>query len=414
MKCAILTIGDELLIGQVVNTNAAFIAQQLNGIGIEIGYSLTLPDDLDEVVAAIDVALSRYPLVIVTGGLGPTHDDITKKALCKYFRRSLTVSEEARGNIQRYLHERNAPWSDAAEEQSKIPNGATIIPNLHGTASGLLFEHDGKYCIVMPGVPHEMEAMMSGWITSFLAPKSGGNVVVHRTLKTTGITESMLAQKIGEPHTVLGNATLAFLPSPSGVRLRISASGTDTQHVRNEISRVEDHIRAAAEKYIYGTDDETLEGVLGKILTKRNLTIAVAESCTGGLIANKLTDIPGSSSYFDRGVITYSDRSKTQLLGVDEDLIRRHGAVSPEVAEAMALGVRVRSGTDIGISTTGIAGPTGGTKEKPEGLVFIGFSTSEKTHSRRFIFGKGRALVKERAAQAALEIVRRHLLGITD
>jgi nicotinamide-nucleotide amidase len=412
MKSLIISIGDELLIGQVVNTNAAFIARGLNSIGIEVHQTLTIGDNLEDIVAAIGHGVSKYFLTIITGGLGPTHDDITKKALCRYLQTDLVANPEAKNNIEQYLQHRSFSWSPVAEEQSMIPDGTTIIPNLRGTASGLLFERSGKYCVVMPGVPHEMEAMMTNWVLPFFGHKTEGNVIIHRTLKTTGIAESLLAQMIGDVRTFLGESSLAFLPSPSGVRLRITASGRDKGTVEQTIRRIEYHIRSKVERYIYGVDEEQLEEVLGQLLTQRKLRIAVAESCTGGLVADKVTNVPGSSTYFQCGLVAYSNKSKVELLDVPEILITRHGAVSAEVAEAMALGIRKKSSADIGISTTGIAGPTGGTSEKPEGLVWIGYSDTSSTTSTRFLFGSGRSLVKERASQAALDLVRRKILDI--
>ncbi len=412
MRALIITIGDELLIGQVLNSNAAFIARALNGIGIEIHRTLTIGDNLDEITASIEEGMTRYALTVITGGLGPTHDDVTKKALCRYFKAELVESAEARENVVRYLKLRNSPWTDAAEEQSRIPAGAMIIPNHRGTASGLVFERDGRHCVAMPGVPHEMEAMTADWLVPYFTPRAGGRVIIHRTLKTTGIAESILAQKVGEPGQFLEGATLAFLPSPSGVRLRISASGSDRTSVAGLIGRIETHIRSKAGRYIYGTDDEELEEVIGRLLTERKLRIAVAESCTGGLIADKITNVPGSSAYFQCGVVAYSNRSKSGLLGVEEGLILARGAVSEEVAEAMAAGIRRAGDADIGLSTTGIAGPAGGTVEKPEGLVWIGYADSGGASAMRYLFGRGRRFVKERASQAALELVRRKILGL--
>ena len=412
MRALLITIGDELLIGQVLNSNAAFIARALNSIGIEIHRVLTIGDNLDDIVTSIEEGMSGYFLTIITGGLGPTHDDITKKALCKYFRTELVPNDEARENVKRYLQLRNAPWTDAAEEQSRIPAGATIIPNLRGTASGLLFERGGNHCIVMPGVPHEMEAMTANWVLPAFAPKATGMVILHRTLKTTGIAESILAEKIGDPGSFLEGASLAYLPSASGVRLRITVSETDAAAAGMLVHRIESHIRSRAGRYIYGTDEEELEEILGKLLTARKLRIAVAESCTGGLVADKITNVPGSSVYFQCGVIAYSNRSKTELLGVPEEFLAAHGAVSKEVAEAMAEGIRKSGHADIGISTTGIAGPTGGTPEKPEGLVWIGYADGTGTVAVRFLFGTGRILVKERASQAAVDLVRKKILNL--
>jgi nicotinamide-nucleotide amidase len=253
--------------------------------------------------------------------------------------------------------------------------------------------------------------MMTDTVAPFFASRTK-SVVVHRTLKTTGITESALSNSLGNIDELLQGTKLAFLPSPLGVRLRITLVGTDEAETRRRVAEIERRIRAVADKHIYGTDEEELEEVLGKMLAERKLTIAVAESCTGGMIADKLTNVPGSSRYFERGVVTYSNDSKTQLLGVPAALIVQYGAVSKEVAEAMAAGVRSSAKTDVAVSTTGIAGPDGGTPEKPVGLVYMGYADSRGTFSLKFQFATGRRRIKERASQAALELVRRRLLGL--
>ncbi|OLD77061.1 MAG: competence/damage-inducible protein A [Ignavibacteria bacterium 13_1_40CM_2_61_4] len=413
MRCIIITIGDELLIGQVVNTNASFIAEKLTAAGVEVCRMLTVPDDESGIVKAFEEALPRYDLSIATGGLGPTHDDVTKKAVCRFFGVDLVPSPEVRRSIEEFLLQRNIPWSQAAEMQTLVPSGAVIIPNRRGTAPGELLERDHRYLIVLPGVPHEMEGMMEDFVVPFVKERSSGQVILNRTLKTTGISESALAERIGAIDQLLTpGERLAFLPSASGVRMRISVTNSDRTAAERRIGEIESVIRARAGKYIYGVDEEELEQVVGAILRERGLRIAVAESCTGGLIADKITNVPGSSDYFERGVVAYSNASKIELLHVPSRLIKEHGAVSREVAEAMARGVRSVSGTDLGLSTTGIAGPTGGSDEKPVGLVWIGYSDVSLTTALKFQFGRERLIIKQRAAQAGLEMVRRRLLKI--
>lgn len=412
MHAEIITIGDELLIGQVINTNQAFIAEKLNGIGVTIERMTTVGDDRTKILEAFRLAWERCSVVIVTGGLGPTHDDITKKAVCEFFDSDLMPNEEIRRHVMELAKKWNRPWSQAYEEQVMFPRKAKLIPNPVGTAGGMLFEEVGKYFIVLPGVPYEMKEMMLRTVIPFLASKVVHRTVRHLTLRTTGISESMLEQQLGDLNDVLQGARLAFLPSPTGVRLRITVHAQDAEAAETKLHEVEQRIRARVQKYIYGMNDEELEEVVGRLLTERGLTIAVAESCTGGLIADRITNVSGSSNYFERGVVAYSNRSKVELLGVSELLIRERGAVSREVAEAMAAGVRKLAGTDIGISTTGIAGPTGGTPEKPVGLVWVGYADASTSLALRFQFGDIRRNVKERAAQAALEFVRRRLLNI--
>jgi nicotinamide-nucleotide amidase len=412
LNAHVLTIGDELLIGQVINTNQAFIAERLNAIGVDVAFMATVGDTMDAVLGALRTGWESSDVTVVTGGLGPTHDDITRKAVCAFFRTDLVPHEELRRHIAGLMKKRNLPWTAAAEDQSLVPRSAEVFPNPVGTAPGLRFRDRGKIMFVLPGVPYEMKAMIDGSVIPFLAPLAGERVIRHRTLLTTGIPESFLAAQLGDLDQLLGGASLAFLPSPAGVRLRITVRAGTPAEAEGTVRDVEARIRAKVSRYIYGTDEEDLETVLGRTLAGRNLTIAVAESCTGGLIAHRLTNVSGSSAYFERGVVTYSDASKTALLGVPHDLIDAHGAVSREVAESMASGIRGTAGTDIGLSTTGIAGPTGGTPSKPVGTVWIGIADRGGTLALKFNFGEGRERVKERASQAALELVRRRLLHL--
>lgn len=413
MNAEIITIGDELLIGQIINTNQAYIAERLNGIGIYVHRMTTVGDELSSILAAFSEAWNRHEVVIVTGGLGPTHDDVTKKAACQFFNTALVRNEELFRHLQELTKQWNRPWSPAYEEQTMFPAKAILISNPIGTAGGMLFEEGEKSLIVLPGVPYEMKEMLDRTVVNLLATKVRGQTIRHRTLNTTGIPESMLAAQLGPLEEILQGAKLAFLPSSTGVRMRITVIDETAAGAEQRIHDVEQRIRDKVEKYIFGVNDESLEEVVGKLLTERKLTLAIAESCTGGLIASRITDVSGSSAYFDRAVITYSNRSKRELLGVPESLLAEHGAVSREVAEAMAAGVRSAARTDLGISTTGIAGPTGGSEEKPVGLVWIGYADASETVALRFQFGTQRLRVKERASQAAIELLRRKLLHRT-
>jgi len=412
MKAAIISIGDELLIGQVVNTNAAYIAEKLNGVGISVDEMLTVGDDENAIIEKIEQAYRKCDVIGVTGGLGPTHDDRTRAAICKFFKTDLVLNEEALENVRRLAKLRNLPMTKINEDQALVPRGCDVMQNPHGTAPGYFFHREGKHVFVMPGVPFEMKAMMENCVLPYFERYGTGRVIRHRTLKTTGIPESFLFQQLGNLDEILEGAKLAFLPAPTGVRLRITVEGKNISNVEERLNEVERRIRQKAEKYIYGADEEELEEIVGKILTEKKLTLAVAESCTGGLITDRITNVSGSSNYFERGVIAYSNQSKVEILGVPEELIRRHGAVSSEVAKAMAEGARKIARVDIGLSTTGIAGPTGGSPEKPVGLVWIGYADKTETIAQKFNFGDDRRRVKERAAQAALELVRRKLLKI--
>ena len=417
MKAEIISIGDELLIGQVINSNQAYIAEKLNSVGIFGDKMTTIGDDEGEILSAFQKAYSSHDVITVTGGLGPTHDDITRSVVCKFFHTDSIINDEALENVKRIFARRKSAPHKINEDQALVPRGCVVIQNRLGTAPGYFFERDGKYFIVLPGVPYEMKAMMDDFVLPFFENHKTGFIIRHRTLKTTGIAESFLAEQIGDVYKIFppdSGITLAFLPSSLGVRLRITVKAKSVEEAENKIHGVETKLRNKIEKYIYATGDMELEDAIGKLLNERKLTFAVAESCTGGLIADRITNVPGSSEYFERGIITYSNKSKMDELGVPSELISQHGAVSREVAEAMALGIRTKSNTDIGISTTGIAGPTGGSPEKPVGLVWIGYSNNNETFAMQFNFGGERRIIKERAAQAALELMRRKILKITD
>lgn len=415
MTAEIISIGDELLIGQTINTNQAYIAEKLNSIGICVDIMTTIGDREEEIIDAFEKALGSHDIITVTGGLGPTHDDITRASVCKFFRTELTVNQEALENVRRIFARRNIQPQKINEDQALVPRDCTVIQNQHGTAPGYFFERNGKYFIVMPGVPYEMKGMMNEFVVPFFQKHTTGLVIRHRILRTTGIAESFLAERIGNIEQLFSKdsgTTLAFLPNPRGVLLRITVKAKSVDEAENEIRYVEEKIRAKVDKYIYANGDVELEEVIGKILTERKLTLALAESCTGGIIADRITNVSGSSQYFECGVIAYSNDSKIHELGIPYELIHKHGSVSREIAEAMALGIRTKSNTDIGLSTTGIAGPTGGSPSKPVGLVWIGYSDKQETFALQFNFGGDRIIVKERAAQAALELIRRRLLKI--
>ncbi|MGD1045906.1 MAG: competence/damage-inducible protein A [Bacteroidota bacterium] len=415
MKAEILSIGDELLIGQVINSNQAYIAEKLNSVGIFGDKMTTIGDDENKILSAFEKAYASHDVITVTGGLGPTHDDITRIVVCKFFHTDSIMNNEALENVKRIFARRKSIPRKINEDQALVPRSCSVIQNRLGTAPGYFFEQDGKYFIVMPGVPYEMKAMMDDFVLPFFEKHNTGLIIRHKTLKTTGIAESFLAEQIGDVHKIFSpdsGITLAFLPSSLGVRLRITAKANSIEETENRILDVETKLRSKIEKFIYAAGEEELEDTIGKLLSERKLTLAIAESCTGGLIADRITNVSGSSNYFERGIITYSNKSKIDELDVPSELIDQHGAVSREVAEAMALGIRTKSNTDISLSTTGIAGPTGSSAEKPIGLVWIGYSDKDKTFALQFNFGGERRIIKERAAQAALDLLRRKILKI--
>ncbi|MFA6439043.1 MAG: competence/damage-inducible protein A [Bacteriovoracaceae bacterium] len=413
MNAEIITIGDELLIGQIINTNQAYIAEQLNTVGIDCRRMTTVGDNAKDISEAFVTAFRRSHVVCVTGGLGPTHDDITKKLVCEFFATDLVMHEPTLEHINTIAQRRNIAMIQSNIDQALVPRACTVIPNPVGTAPGMMFERENKYFFVLPGVPYEMKEMIDQWILPFLQQKHTGLVVRHRTLKTTGIGESMLANEIGDVDAVIGTdgtTTLAFLPNPMGTKLRITVKDPSAQSAEKKINQAEKVLRSKIGKYVYSDDEKDLEDVIGVLLKERSLTLSTAESCTGGLLAHRITNIPGCSEYFLGGFVTYHNRLKMEELGVPESMIADHGAVSKEVAEALATGARSTAAADLALSTTGIAGPTGGTPEKPVGLCWIGYSDANSTFALKFNFGDNRTRFKDRATQAALELLRRKLL----
>jgi nicotinamide-nucleotide amidase len=416
MKAYLISIGDELLIGQTINTNVAYIGSALSDINIQVIESSVIGDNIDVILSELDKASSMADLIVLTGGLGPTHDDITRSAIVKYFKTELVQNKEVLEDIQQFFSKRGRTVTELNASQALVPKIAIPIRNKRGTAPGMWIEKNKKIYVVMPGVPYEMKGMMEDFVIPRLSEmtKGNGNVIKKLILQTTGIPESTLFERLGNLDELLQGAKMAFLPNQYGVKLRITVTDSNDKDAANRLNEIEQKIRTKVGRYIFARGEETLEEVIGKILSERGLTLSVAESCTGGEICTRLTNVSGSSKYFERGIVTYSNAAKVELLKVNEDTIVQVGAVSPEVAMQMAEGVRAVSGTDIGISTTGILGPTGATTNKPVGLVYIGYCDEKVCTAKKFLFGDDRILNKQRATQAALEMLRRQLLGISD
>jgi nicotinamide-nucleotide amidase len=414
MKAYLISIGDELLIGQTINTNVAFIGELISENNITIIKSTVIGDEIKFILDELELASARADLIICTGGLGPTHDDVTRNAFVQYFKTELLHNDEVLEDIKIMLKRRGRELKKTNEDQAMVPKIAQVIRNENGTAPGYWIEKDDKIFIVMPGVPNEMKAMMCNHVMPKLIEKIGKpkEFIKKITLQTTGLPESLLAERLGDIEELLNGAQLAFLPNQYGVRLRITIKSNFEEDANNHLLEIEQKIRSKVGRFIYGRGDENLEDVVGRLLKERELRISVAESCTGGGLADRITNIYGSSKYFERGVVTYSNAAKVELLKVDEDVMMEKGAVSAEVAMQMAEGVKSISGADIGVSLTGIMGPTGGVTDKPVGTVFIGYCDDKVCTAKRFQFGEDRMLNKNRATQAALEMIRRSLLGI--
>jgi nicotinamide-nucleotide amidase len=414
MKAYLISIGDELLIGQTINTNVALIGNLISVNNITILKSTVIGDDVKVILDELEMASARADLIICTGGLGPTHDDVTRNAFVQYFKTELVFNDDVLEDIKSMLKRIGREIKKAQEDQALVPKVASVIRNENGTAPGYWIEKDDKIFIVMPGVPYEMKAMMNNHVIPKLIEKIGEpkEFIKKVTLQTTGLPESVVAERLGNIEELLEGAQLAFLPNQYGVRLRVTVKSNIEEQANNLLLEIEQKIRSKVGRYIYGRGDENLEDVVGRLLKERELRISVAESCTGGGLADRITNINGSSKYFERGVVTYSNAAKVELLKVDEDVMLEKGAVSAEVAMQMAEGIKSTSGADIGVSLTGIMGPTGGVMDKPVGTVFIGYCDDKVCTAKRFQFGEDRVLNKNRATQAALEMVRRSLLGI--
>ncbi len=411
MTAEIITIGDELLLGQVVNTNAAWMAEHLHMAGIGVSRIVTVSDTGQEIVAALDEALTRADVVLMSGGLGPTSDDITKHTLCSYFNSRMVFHEPTFEQIKKFFDARGYKMTERNRLQAEVPEACTPIINHHGTAPGMLFEKDGKTIISMPGVPFEMEAMMDGQIIPMLTARGNSKIVVHRTVLTQGGGESFLSDLIQEWEVALpANMKLAYLPQPGIVRLRLSAIGGDRQQLVKSIDREIEALLKIIPDYIFGFENETLEGVVGKLLKQRGKSVSTAESCTGGYLSHLITSVPGSSDYYTGSVIAYSNKIKEQVLGVKKETLEAHGAVSEQTVIEMAAGIRDKFATDFALAVSGVAGPDGGTDEKPVGTVWIALAHPGGVDAKKFLFGDHRGRNIRRSALAALNMLRVRLL----
>jgi nicotinamide-nucleotide amidase len=395
----------------VIDTNSAFICEELNKIGIRVVRIISVSDKEDEIWNGLDISKDDADIILLTGGLGPTNDDITKHALAGYFNRKLILNTEALERIQKFFRARKVKISDRNRDQALLPEKCRPVPNDYGTAMGMWFEEGNKHYIVMPGVPYEMKAMMTGYVIPELKKQFRLPVIIHRTVHTTGIPESVMADRIsGWESNLPRNIQLAYLPSPGALRLRLSASGNDQVSLEHQVSSQLDKLLKILGDTIFGFDGTSIETAVGELLRKSRMTIAVAESCTGGNIARMITSVPGSSDYFKGGIVAYDNEVKIKWLDVDKNILEKHGAVSKPVAEQMAEAIRNKLNADYAIATTGIAGPAGGTPEKPVGTVWIALSGEEKTSATRFSFYNLRETNIIRASVAALNMLRLEII----
>lgn len=408
MIAEIISIGDEILIGQIVNNNAAWIAQQLNMIGISVNQISTVGDNREQLLRVFSETSNRADIILITGGLGPTNDDITKPCLCEYFNTKLKFSSEIFEDIKKLFSDRGLPMPEINRTQAEIPENCIPIKNIHGTAPGMFFIEKNKMWFSLPGVPHEMKAMMNNFVIPELKIRCGIQSIIHKTVYTHGMSESALAEKIKDWENSLwqDNIKLAYLPSPGMVKLRLSARNNSQKidEKIQELKKIIPKLIFAVEEF--GKEPETIEKTVGKLLREKNKTLAIAESCTGGYISHLITRVPGSSDYFKGGIISYSNEIKIYQLGVNEATLKEKGAVSKETALQMAEGIRKRMKSDFGIGVTGIAGPLGGTSEKPIGTVWIAVSCATQTVAEKFLFGNDRELNIIKSGLSALNMLR--------
>ena len=406
MRATIVTIGDEILIGQILDTNSRYISRALNAHGIVVAERTSIGDNRAQIVDTLDRALSQSEVIIITGGLGPTKDDITKHTLCEYFNSTLRYDEVEAEHIRTMLATRNIAFNDLNRGQAMVPECCTVLHNAHGTAPGMWFENDGHVVISLPGVPFEMQHLIDEEVMPRLAAHFELREIVHRTMITFGIAESILAERISAWEEALPEYLhLAYLPAPNIVRLRLSAYEVEGKEVSREIDSQFEKLHTIIPDNIAGFEDASVEELVHHILINKGETLAVAESCTGGAIASKFTAQAGASAYFLCGVVSYSNESKCNVLGVQMSDIAQYGAVSEQVAKAMAQGAKVISGANFAVSTTGIAGPTGGSAEKPVGTVWIGIATPTKSYAVLKNCGTDRSQIISRATAYAIAML---------
>ncbi len=407
VKAEIISIGDELLFGQTLDTNAHWISNKLDENNIKVFRRTTIGDDEQQILNALKVAEKKVDIILITGGLGPTKDDLTKPLLAKYFGVEMVHHEEVLRDITLLFTKANREVTALNAQQAELPANCEKITNPVGTAPGMWFHVNNTVFVAMPGVPYEMKSIMTQGILPKLQKMFNKGVIHHHIIKTIGITESSLSDLIEDWELNLPqHIKLAYLPTKGQVKLRLTGSGDDLNKLKQEIAVLQRTIMPKIAKYVYGFGTDQLEGIIGQSLNKNNLTLATAESCTGGYLAHMITSVSGSSKYFKGSIIAYSNDIKTAHLGVSKEDLRQHGAVSEKVARAMAEGVRKEFDTDIGIATTGIAGPGGGTIEKPVGTVWIAYSDQHKTFSKKFNFARDRAFIIHWSALAALNMIR--------
>ncbi|HKQ52609.1 MAG TPA: competence/damage-inducible protein A [Pyrinomonadaceae bacterium] len=410
LTAEIIAIGSELLTSERTDTNSLWLTEKLNSVGIEVKLKTIVGDDDARLEETIRDAMKRSRVVIMTGGLGPTEDDITRKIAARAMNRRLLLNEKVLEAIRTKFFSMGRQMPEINSRQAMVIEGAEVLDNPNGTAPGMYIEHEGRSVALLPGPPREMRPMFENFVLPKLSAKAGDVRVVRRVLRVAGLGESAVDEKIAPVYTQYKNPQTTILFNRSEIEIHLTAQAQTEQDAELLLDGLAGQIEERLGHSIFAFRGETMEEVVGLRLAVTGFTLAVAESCTGGLISQRLTEVPGSSVYFMEGVIAYSNDAKTRTLGVDAELIQQHGAVSAEVAEAMAEGVRRRADTDFGLSVTGIAGPSGGSEDKPVGLVYIALSDDAHTEHRKLMIPGDRHLVRWRSSQAALDLLRRRLI----
>lgn len=412
VSAEVITIGDEILFGQITDTNTQWLGTELTAIGIRVVRKSSVGDSAPAILGVLAEAERRADVIILTGGLGPTKDDITKKTLCQFFGTTLQRVPEAEAMVEAFFARRGRALTELNRQQADLPVGSTYLPNRHGTAPGMWFERNGRVFVSLPGVPHEMRGLMVEEVLPRLKQQFRTPVLFHKNVLTIGIGESFLAEKIAAWEDALPpHIRLAYLPSLGTVRLRLTGTGTDEATVQREVNEQVERLLPQIPEFVFGFDGDDISAVVGGMLKQCGFTVAVAESCTGGYLAHQFTRVPGSSAYFQGGVVSYANEAKTAFLGVKPETLLAHGAVSEETIRQMAEGVRERFDTTFGLATSGIAGPDGGTPEKPVGTIWIAVATPETTHVQLLQLGGSREQNIHLTALNALNLLRKTVLA---
>lgn len=411
MLAEIITIGDELLIGQVIDTNSAWIAQQLNLIGIAVKQITTVSDNKEDILKTLKESSERADIILITGGLGPTNDDITKNTLCEYFNSKLVLNAGMYKQIEALFSSRGLTVTEINRKQAEVPDNCRALINKNGTAPGMWFKKNDKNFISMPGVPHEMKSMMEQEVLPEIKRKFKLSPILHKTVLTQGIGESYLQTLIQAWEEKLpDNIHLAYLPSAGIVRLRLSGYNEDENTLEKKINAELEKLKVLLLPYLFGYDEDTMEGIVGQLLSDMGKTLALAESCTGGNIAHLITTVAGSSKYFKGGIIAYANEIKTHEIGIDANDIEHYGVVSGEIVEQMAQKIKMKYHSDFALATSGIFGPSGGSVEKPVGTTYIGVAFPGGVMSKKFSMGDNRSRSIQKASVAALNMLREEII----